>query len=113
LVGKTFVITGTLPSMTREQAAGLIAAHGGKVTGSVTKKTSYLLIGDDLGGAKFTRATELGIPMVDEAGLLAMIGAEARAIEPSEGEPQAADGEKTAQPEADAKGSEGQLSLDL
>ncbi len=77
LRGKTFVITGTLPSMTRDQASDLIRRAGGKVTGSVTKKTDYLVVGDDPGGAKYTRAQQLGIPMVDEAGLLRLIGASA------------------------------------
>jgi DNA ligase (NAD+) len=71
----TFVITGTLPNMSREQAEELIKANGGKVTGSVTKKTNYLLAGADPGGSKFTKAQELGIPMLDEAGLLTLLGA--------------------------------------
>ncbi len=75
LTNKTFVITGTLPGMSREQAAELISAYGGKVTGSVTKKTSYLLAGSDPGGTKYTKAVELGVPVLDEAGLLALIGA--------------------------------------
>jgi DNA ligase (NAD+) len=74
LAGKTFVITGTLPSMSREQAAELIVAHGGKVTGSVTKKTSYLLLGSDPGGTKYTKAVEFGISQLDEAGLVNLIG---------------------------------------
>ncbi len=75
LAGKTFVITGTLPSLSREEASALIAAHGGKVSGSVSKKTDYLVVGSDPGGTKLTKAQELGIPMLDEAGLLALIGA--------------------------------------
>jgi DNA ligase (NAD+) len=75
LAGKTFVITGTLPSMSREEASALITAHGGKVSGSVSKKTDYLVIGAEPGGTKFAKAQELGIPMIDEAGLLALIGA--------------------------------------
>ncbi|MCS6939654.1 MAG: NAD-dependent DNA ligase LigA, partial [Roseiflexus sp.] len=78
LAGKTFVITGTLPSMSREEASALIVAHGGKVSGSVSKKTNYLVVGSDPGGTKFTKAQELGIPMLDEAGLLALIGASGR-----------------------------------
>jgi DNA ligase (NAD+) len=74
LAGKTFVITGTLPSMSREEASALITAHGGKVSGSVSKKTDYLVIGAEPGGTKFAKAQELGIPMIDEAGLLALIG---------------------------------------
>jgi DNA ligase (NAD+) len=75
LAGKTFVITGTLPSMSREEASALITAYGGKISGSVSKKTDYLVIGAEPGGTKFAKAQELGIPMIDEAGLLALIGA--------------------------------------
>ncbi len=74
LAGMTFVLTGALPSLTRDQATELIQAHGGKVTGSVTKKTSYLLTGADPGGTKYTKAIELGVPLLDEAGLLALVG---------------------------------------
>ncbi|MGQ9628262.1 MAG: NAD-dependent DNA ligase LigA [Anaerolineae bacterium] len=74
LEGLTFVITGTLPSMTREDAKALIERHGGKVTDSVSGKTSYLLVGESPGGTKFNRARELGIPMIGEAELLRMIG---------------------------------------
>ena len=74
LAGKTFVITGTLPTLSREQAGALIDANGGKVTGSVTKKTTYLLVGSDAGGSKFNKAVELGIAQIDEAALLALIG---------------------------------------
>ncbi|HJZ49765.1 MAG TPA: NAD-dependent DNA ligase LigA [Roseiflexaceae bacterium] len=72
LSGQTFVITGTLPTMTREQAEQLIKSHGGKVTGSVTKKTSYLLAGE-AAGSKLAKATELKVPIIDEAGLLELI----------------------------------------
>jgi DNA ligase (NAD+) len=74
LAGMTFVLTGALPSLTREQATELIQAHGGKVTSSVTKKTSYLLTGADPGGTKYNKAIELGVPLLDEAGLLALVG---------------------------------------
>lgn len=87
LAGMTFVITGTLPSLSRDQAGALIAAHGGKVTGSVTKKTSYLLAGVDPGGTKFNKAQELGIPQLDEAGLLALIGPVAIDAANAAGEP--------------------------
>lgn len=73
LAGATFVLTGTLPTMSREQAGELIQAHGGKVTGSVTKKTSYLVAGE-AAGSKLSRAQELGVTVLDEAGLLALIG---------------------------------------
>jgi DNA ligase (NAD+) len=73
LSGLTFVITGTLPTMSREQAEQLIKSHGGKVTGSVTKKTSYLLAGE-AAGSKLAKATDLKVPIIDEAGLLGMVG---------------------------------------
>ncbi|MCS6842118.1 MAG: NAD-dependent DNA ligase LigA, partial [Roseiflexus sp.] len=78
LAGKTFVITGTLPSMSREEASALIVAHGGKVSSSVSKKTDYLVVGSDPGGTKLAKAQELGVPMLDEAGLMALIGADER-----------------------------------
>ena len=73
LTGKVFVITGTLPTLSREQAAELIEAHGGKVTGSVNKKTSYVLMGESP-GSKADKARELGIPIIDEAQLRDMVG---------------------------------------
>ncbi|WP_287158436.1 NAD-dependent DNA ligase LigA [Chloroflexus sp.] len=73
LAGKTFVLTGTLPSLSREQASALIVAHGGKVTDSVSKKTSYVVAGANA-GSKLAKALQLGIPVIDEAGLLALIG---------------------------------------
>lgn len=73
LAGKTFVLTGTLPSLTREQASELIVSHGGKVTDSVSKKTSYVVAGANA-GSKLVKAQQLGIPVLDEAGLLALIG---------------------------------------
>lgn len=72
LSGKTFVITGTLPMMSREEAKTFIEAHGGKVTGSVSKKTSYLVAGE-AAGSKLDKANALGIPVLDEAGLKAMV----------------------------------------
>lgn len=72
LSGKTFVITGTLPTMSREDAKTFIEAHGGKVTGSVSKKTSYLVAGE-AAGSKLDKANALGIPVLDEAGLKAMV----------------------------------------
>ena len=72
LSGRTFVITGSLPNLTREQAEELIKSHGGKVTGSVTKKTSYVLAGE-AAGSKLAKATELKVPILDEAGLLTLI----------------------------------------
>jgi DNA ligase (NAD+) len=68
LDGKTFVLTGTLASLTREEATQLIVAAGGKVTGSVSKKTDYVVAGDEP-GSKLTKAEQLGVPVVDESGL--------------------------------------------
>jgi DNA ligase (NAD+) len=65
LTGKTFVLTGTLPTLTREQATALIVAAGGKITGSVSRKTDYVVAGD-APGSKYVKAQELGIPIVDE-----------------------------------------------
>lgn len=72
LEGMTFVITGTLPGMDRKEAAALVEQHGGRVSGSVSKKTSCLLAGEN-GGSKLTKAQELGIRVIDEAEFLAMI----------------------------------------
>jgi len=72
--GKTFVITGTLPTMSREQAAAFIKSHGGKVTDSVSKKTSYLVVGADPGGTKYNKAQELGVEMIDEMALRKLAG---------------------------------------
>lgn len=71
--GLTFVITGTLPTMTREEAKAFIEAHGGKVTDSVSKKTSYLLLGSEP-GSKYEKARSLGIQIVDETELLRIAG---------------------------------------
>jgi DNA ligase (NAD+) len=73
LSGLTFVITGTLATMSREEATRFIEEQGGKVTGSVSRKTDYLLVGENAGGAKYSRGQELGIPMVDEDGLRQMV----------------------------------------
>jgi DNA ligase (NAD+) len=69
LVGKTFVITGTLPNMSREQASEAIEAAGGKVVGSVSKKTDYLVVGADPGGSKYNKAQEIGTEQIDEDAL--------------------------------------------
>ena len=69
--GQTFVITGTLPSMVRKEAAALIEKFGGKVAGSVSKKTAYVLAGENA-GSKLTKANELGIKVISEEDILAM-----------------------------------------
>jgi DNA ligase (NAD+) len=74
LTGKTFVLTGTLPTMTRDEAKKKIQAQGGKVTGSVSKKTSYVVYGDKA-GSKLTKAQSLGVETIDEAGLTQMLTA--------------------------------------
>ncbi len=73
LAGLTFVLTGTLPTLKRNEAAALIQRHGGKVSGSVSKKTSFVVVGDNP-GSKLAKAQQLGIPFIDEATLLNMIG---------------------------------------
>jgi DNA ligase (NAD+) len=78
LVGKTLVLTGTLPNLTRPEATARIEAAGGKVTGSVSKKTDYLVAGADP-GTKLTKAQELGTEVLDEEGLLALVPDEAPA----------------------------------
>lgn len=70
--GMTFVLTGTLPTMSRNEAAELIQNNGGKVSGSVSKKTSYVLAGEEA-GSKLTKAQELGIRVITEAELLEML----------------------------------------
>ncbi|MBZ2209371.1 NAD-dependent DNA ligase LigA [Massilia soli] len=72
LAGKTFVLTGTLPTLSRDDAAALIEAAGGKVSGSVSKKTSYVVAGADA-GSKLAKAQELGITLLDESALLALL----------------------------------------
>lgn len=72
LSGLTFVITGTLPTMSRDEATALIENHGGKVTGSVSKKTDYLLAGE-AAGSKLAKASELDVTVIDEATLMGML----------------------------------------
>lgn len=112
LAGKTFVLTGTLPALTREQAGALIESHGGKVSESVSKKTSYVVAGASA-GSKLAKAEQLGITVLDEAGLLALLG-ESASEEPAAAEP-ATDDRTPEAPveEAPAAPSPGQLSFDL
>jgi DNA ligase (NAD+) len=72
LAGLTFVLTGTLPTLTREQAKEKIESAGGKVSGSVSKKTSYLVAGEEA-GSKLDKAQSLGVQVLDEAGLLKLL----------------------------------------
>ncbi len=74
LAGKTLVLTGTLPTLTRDQATDLITAAGGRVSGSVSSKTDYVVVGDDP-GSKAAKARELGVPQLDEDGLRALLEA--------------------------------------
>jgi len=73
LEGLTFVLTGTLPTLTREEAKERIERAGGKVSGSVSKKTSYVVAGEEV-GSKLEKAEQLGVKVLDEAGLLGMLG---------------------------------------
>lgn len=72
LAGLTFVVTGTLPTLSRDEAHELIKAQGGKVTSSVSAKTNYLVVGENA-GSKFTKAQELGVPILSEADLLRLV----------------------------------------
>jgi DNA ligase (NAD+) len=72
LTGKTFVLTGTLPTLSRDEASDMIKSHGGSVTSSVSKKTSYVVVGDSP-GSKAEKAAQLNIPILDEDGLRALI----------------------------------------
>ncbi len=72
LAGMTIVVTGTLPTLSRQEAEALIARNGGKASGSVSKKTAYVLAGE-AAGSKLTKARSLGVPVIDEAEFLRMI----------------------------------------
>ena len=73
LAGRTFVLTGTLPTLNRDEATAKIEAAGGKVSGSVSKKTSYVLAGAEA-GSKLEKAQSLGVPIIDEAAFLQLLG---------------------------------------
>jgi DNA ligase (NAD+) len=77
LAGKTFVLTGTLPELTREQASERIVAAGGRITGSVSKKTDYVVAGESA-GSKLANAERLDVPVLDEVGLLALLEGDGR-----------------------------------
>ena len=72
LAGKTFVLTGTLPTLGRDDAKALLEAAGAKVAGSVSKKTDYVVAGEEA-GSKLAKALELGVAVLDEAGMLALL----------------------------------------
>jgi DNA ligase (NAD+) len=75
LAGKTLVVTGTLPNLSRQEAIDLITAAGGRVPGSVSAKTDYVVVGEEA-GSKLAKARELGVELLDEAGLLSLLGKE-------------------------------------
>ncbi|HEY8975073.1 MAG TPA: NAD-dependent DNA ligase LigA [Burkholderiaceae bacterium] len=85
LLGKTLVITGTLPTLSRDEAKDLIEAAGGKVSGSVSKKTNWLVAGEEA-GSKLEKAQSLGVAVIDEAWLQALLAAPADAIDAAAGE---------------------------
>ena len=81
LAGKTFVLTGTLPDLTREEATERIMAAGGRVTSSVSKKTDYVVAGESPGASKLQKAERLQVSVIDEAALLDLLGPAAPAVE--------------------------------
>lgn len=85
LKGKTFVLTGTLPTLSRDEATAILRKHGAKVTGSVSKKTSFVLAGAEA-GSKLAKAEELGVTVIGEADIDRVIAEALAALAPSEGE---------------------------
>jgi DNA ligase (NAD+) len=77
LAGKTLVLTGTLPTLAREAASAMILAAGGKVSGSVSRKTDYVVAGTEA-GSKLEKAAALGVTVIDEQGLLQLLGNDPR-----------------------------------
>jgi DNA ligase (NAD+) len=73
VAGKSFVLTGTLPTLKRDAAGDMIKSAGGKVSGSVSKKTDFVVAGEEA-GSKLEKAKELGVAVIDEAELLRMLG---------------------------------------
>jgi DNA ligase (NAD+) len=73
LAGRTFVLTGTLQGMTREEAVAIIESHGGRVSGSVSRKTDYVLAGEDA-GSKLDKARKLGVAVIDLPAFRALCG---------------------------------------
>ena len=76
LGGKSFVISGTFSHHSRDEYKAMIERNGGKNVGSISKKTDYVFAGENMGPSKLEKATALGIPIIDEAGFLAMLGEE-------------------------------------
>ena len=85
LLGKTLVLTGTLPTLSRDDAKDMIEAAGGKVSGSVSKKTNWVVAGEEA-GSKLEKAQSLGVPVIDEAGLQALLAAPVDAVDEAAGE---------------------------
>ena len=80
LAGKTFVLTGTLPTLSRDEARALIEARGGKVSGSVSRKTDYLVAGSEA-GSKLIKAQELAVNVIDEAQLRSLLSSAAGGLQ--------------------------------
>ena len=78
----TFVLTGTLESLTRDEAGDGIRARGGSVTGAISRKTTYLVTGTNTGARKTQKAAELGVETLNEAALVALLGAADTPAEP-------------------------------